>query len=240
MMRLSMVASDEEDENRIYIQLINLKEIHMVILIGNQKGGAGKSTITLLLANYLSEVQQQKVTVLDMDYQQSVSTKYEKAKILDNDAPYEVIPADLKHFPILLKVLTKNPQEIVLIDLPGKMDDDRLIPVILSGGLIISPFNYDEFSVDSTVLFAMVSSKINNHAPIVFIPNRIKSTVRYNTRNDVDNVLKKFGTVALSISDRIDFQRVDALHTPAILLPIVLPLFDEIYSSYINKKEVKC
>jgi len=114
----------------------------MVILIGNQKGGAGKSTITLLLANYLCELQQKKVTILDMDYQQSISSMYEKAKILDNEAPYEVIPADLKHFPILLKVLTKNPEEIVLIDLPGKMDDDGLIPVILSGDLILSPFNY--------------------------------------------------------------------------------------------------
>jgi len=212
----------------------------MVILIGNQKGGAGKSTITLLLANYLSEVQQQKVTVLDMDYQQSVSSKFEKAKILDNEAPYEVIPADLKHFPILLNVLTKNPHEIILIDLPGKMDDDGLIPVIVSGELILSPFNYDEFSVDSTLLFAMVASKINNQAPIVFIPNRIKSTVRYNTRDEVDTVLQKFGTVTLGLSDRIDFQRVDTLHTPAILLPLVLPLFDQLYASFIKNKEVKC
>lgn len=212
----------------------------MVILIGNQKGGAGKSTITLLLANYLTEIQQKKVTVLDMDYQQSVSTKYEKAKILDNDPPYEVIPVDLKHFPTLLKVLTKNPQEIVLIDLPGKMDDDDLIPVILSGDLIISPFNYDEFSVDSTLLFAMVVSKINNHAKMIFIPNRIKSTVKYMTRQTVDQVLSKFGTVALSISDRIDFQRVDTLHTPVILLPIVLPLFEHIYTSHMHSKEGKC
>ncbi|MCA5006139.1 ParA family protein [Sphingobacterium bovistauri] len=212
----------------------------MVILIGNQKGGAGKSTITLLLANYLSEVQQQKVTVLDMDYQQSVSSKYVKAKILDNDAPYEVIPADLKHFPILLKVLTKNPNEIVLIDLPGKMDDDGLIPVILSGDLIISPFNYDELSVDSTLLFAMVASKINNQAPIVFIPNRIKSNVRYSTRGEVDNVLKKFGTVTSGISDRIDFQRVSTLYTPAIVLPVILPLFDLIYETYIRRKDIIC
>lgn len=211
----------------------------MVILIGNQKGGAGKSTITLLLANYLCEAKQQKVTVLDMDYQQSVSSKYEKAKILDNQAPYEVIPADLKHFPMLLKVLTKNPEEMVLIDLPGKMDDDGLIPVILSGDLILSPFNYDEFSVDSTLLFAMVASKINNRSPMVFIPNRIKSTVRYHTRSEVDKVLMKFGTVSSGIADRIDFQRVDTLHTPAILLPVVLPLLDHIYANYIDRKEAK-
>src|SRR5690606_9900605 len=55
----------------------------MVILIGNQKGGAGKSTLTLLLANYLTAAQQRKVTVLDMDYQQSVSAKYEKARVLE-------------------------------------------------------------------------------------------------------------------------------------------------------------
>ena len=41
----------------------------MVIIIGNQKGGAGKSTLTLLLANYLTQNKKCKVTVLDMDYQ---------------------------------------------------------------------------------------------------------------------------------------------------------------------------
>jgi chromosome partitioning protein len=126
-----------------------------------------------------------------------------------------------------------------VIDLPGKMDDDRLIPVILSGDLILCPFNYDAFSVDSTLLFAMVAGKINNRAPIVFVPNRIKSNVRYDTRQQVDAVLAKFGTVSPPIADRIDFQRVDTLHTPAIVLPVVLPLLDLIYATHINKKEDK-
>jgi chromosome partitioning protein len=119
------------------------------------------------------------------------------------------------------------------------MDDDRLIPVILSGDLILCPFNYDAFSVDSTLLFAMVAGKINNRAPIVFVPNRIKSNVRYDTRQQVDAVLAKFGTVSPPIADRIDFQRVDTLHTPAIVLPVVLPLLDLIYATHINKKEDK-
>lgn len=211
----------------------------MVILIGNQKGGAGKSTLTLLLANYLTAQHGRKVTVLDMDYQQSVSAKHEKARVLENEAPYEVIPADLAHFPMLLKVLTKNPGEIVLIDLPGKMDDDGLIPVILSGDLILCPFNYDEFSVDSTLLFAMVAGKINNRAPIVFIPNRIKTTVRYNTRAEVDKVMANFGAVTTGIADRIDFQRVDTIHTPAIVLPVVLPVLDIIYTTHLAKEYKK-
>lgn len=210
----------------------------MVILIGNQKGGAGKSTLTLLLANYLTAAHKRKVTVLDMDYQQSVAAKYEKAKILDNDPPYEVIPVDLTHFPMMLEVLTRNPGETVLIDLPGKMDDDGLIPVILSGDVLLCPFNYDEFSVDSTLLFAMVACKINNRAPIVFVPNRIKATVRYDTRKEVDKVLAKFGRVTPGIADRIDFQRVDTLHTPAIVLPAILPLLDLIYATHFKKEEI--
>ena len=208
----------------------------MVILIGNQKGGAGKSTLTLLLANYLTSVHEEKVTVLDMDYQQSVSSKYEKAKVLENEAPYEILAVDLAQFPALIKVLTKNPKEIVLIDLPGKMDDDGLIPVILSGNVILCPFNYDEFSVDSTLLFAMVVKKINTKAPLIFIPNRIKSNVRYDTQMEVDRVMAKFGTVTPIIADRIDFQRVNTLHTPEIVLPVILPILNLIYDNYIKKQ----
>ena len=65
----------------------------MVILIGNQKGGAGKSTLTLLFANYLATIRKRRVTVLDMDYQQSIASKSEKAKILENQPDYEVIPS---------------------------------------------------------------------------------------------------------------------------------------------------
>ncbi|OOG19634.1 hypothetical protein BWD42_06905 [Sphingobacterium sp. CZ-UAM] len=208
----------------------------MVILIGNQKGGAGKSTLTLLLANYLTSVHEEKVTVLDMDYQQSVSSKYEKAKILENEPPYEIVAVDLAQFPILLKVLTKSPKEIVLIDLPGKMDDDGLIPVILSGDIILCPFNYDEFSVDSTLLFAMVVQKIHSRAPLIFIPNRIKSNVRYDTQMEVERVMSKFGTITPTIADRIDFQRVNTLHTPTIVLPAILPILNLIYDNYIKKE----
>ncbi|MGF7028565.1 ParA family protein [Sphingobacterium sp. HSC-15S19] len=208
----------------------------MVILIGNQKGGAGKSTLTLLLANYLTSVHEEKVTVLDMDYQQSVSSKYEKAKILENEPPYEILAVDLAQFPALIKVLTKNTKEMVLIDLPGKMDDDLLIPVILSGNIILCPFNYDEFSVDSTLLFAMVVKKINTKAPMIFIPNRIKSNVRYDTQMEVDRVMTKFGTITPIIGDRIDFQRVNTLQTPTIVLPVILPILSLIYDNYIKKQ----
>ncbi|MFF5380896.1 ParA family protein [Pedobacter suwonensis] len=207
----------------------------MVILIGNQKGGAGKSTLCLLLAYYLSMLKKKKVTVLDMDYQASISGKFEKAKILENDPIYEVIPSDLKYFPALLELLNQNRDEFVLIDLPGKMDDDLLIPIISSAELIICPFNYDEFSVDSTVLFSLVCREINSFAPVVYVPNRIKTTVKYETREEVDRVLSRFGKVSPCISDRIDFQRVGTVHIPAPLIPVFMPAMDFVYGSFMKK-----
>lgn len=209
----------------------------MLILIGNQKGGAGKSTLTLLLANYLAGERGRQVTVLDMDYQQSLSAKAEKAKILENDPLYEIVPADLGHFPAMQRKLGKVRNEIVLVDLPGKMDDDGLIPVFAAADMVLCPFAFDEFSVDSTLLFAMVLGKINKRAPLIFVPNRIKNTVKYETRTEIEKVLRAFGAVANGLPDRIDFQRINTFQTPIILYPVVLPLLDLIYEQYITRED---
>ncbi len=209
----------------------------MVIIIGNQKGGAGKSTLTVLFANYLSQIKKRRVTVLDMDYQQSVASKAEKAKILENVPDYDVVPADLKHFGTLQQVLSSKTDELVLIDLPGKMDDDGLISVFNSADIVLCPFAYDEFTVDSTLLFTMVLRKINAKAPFVFIPNRIKNTVKYETRSEVDKVLLKFGAVTPPISDRIDFQRLTTFHIPIAVHAVILPVFELIYENYLQREE---
>lgn len=208
----------------------------MIILIGNQKGGAGKSTITLALANYPATVRQRKVTILDMDYQQSIATKAEKAKILENEPLYDIVPTDLKQFPALLKVILQSRDEIALLDMPGKMDDDGLIPAIAAADLILCPFAYDEFTVDSTVLFAMVVKRINDHAPLIFIPNRIKQTAKYETRAEVEQVIRRFGKIAPALADRIDFQRISTFMTPLILYPVLLPVMELIYEQYVLGK----
>jgi chromosome partitioning protein len=207
----------------------------MIIIIGNQKGGAGKSTLTLLLANYLTLVKKRKVTVIDMDYQQSIAQKYEKAKILENEEPYEVIAAGLEDFPGMLELLKDNEDDLVLIDLPGKLDDDGLIPVFQSAALVICPFAYDEFSFESTVLFSVVLKKINPAARILFIPNRIKANVKFDTQQDVDEQLSKFGTVSSAIPDRVDFQRTNTFQTPLSLFPVIRPVFDNIYNDHLKK-----
>ncbi len=208
----------------------------MIIIIGNQKGGAGKSTFTMLLANYLAQVKKRKVTVIDMDYQQSVAQKFEKAKVLENEEPYEVVAAALEDFPGMVELLKAEKESLVLIDLPGKLDDDGLLPVFRSAGLVICPFAYDEFSFESTVLFSVVLKKVSPECQLLFVPNRVKANVRYETRTDVDEQLTKFGRVLDAIPDRIDFQRTNTFQTPLSVFPIIRPVFDSIYKQYLKLK----
>jgi chromosome partitioning protein len=211
----------------------------MLIIIGNQKGGAGKSTLTLLLANFLTLVKKRKVTVIDMDYQQSLAQKYEKNKAVEKQENYEIIAAGLEHFPSMYEVLRQSSEHIVIIDLPGKLDDDGLIPVFSAADLVLCPFSYDEFSFDSTVLFSVVLKKINPDGQLVFIPNRIKGNVRYDTAADVGEQLTKFGKITAPISDRVDFQRTDTFQTPLSLYPVILPVFEQIYADYVQLSAVK-
>lgn len=207
----------------------------MIIIIGNQKGGSGKSTLTLLLANYLTLAKKCEVTVIDMDYQQSIAQKYQKAKILENVEPYEVLAAELEAYPDLKEVLSANAKHIALIDLHGKLDDDGLLPVFRSADLVICPFAYDEFSFESTILFSVVLQKISPEVPVIYIPNRIKANVRYETKLDIESQLAKFGSVTQPLPDRIDFQRTNTFQTPLSVYPLIIPVFDKIFKEHIHK-----
>jgi len=203
----------------------------MNYLFGNQKGGVGKSTLTVLSANYLTLAKDREATIIDMDYQQSIAQKYDKAKILENAEPYEVLPSTLDTYPILHNVLSKNKSHAVLIDLPGKLDDDGLIPVFQSADVMICPFSYDEFTYESTVLFTVVFKRINPKARIFFIPNRIKANVKFEIMAEVNEQLAKFGQITAPIPDRIDFQRINTFMTPLTLYPLIAPVFELVFES---------
>jgi len=81
----------------------------------------------------------------------------------------------------------------------------------------------------------VVLRKINAKVPIAYVPNRVKATVKYETRNEVDEQLAKLGKVTTPLPDRIDFQRVSTFQTPLAILPAVLNAFEPIFKQYIDE-----
>jgi len=202
----------------------------MLIVFGNQKGGAGKTTLATLFANQLTLIKKREVIVLDMDYQKSLVSSYEKSKALENPELYEVIGADLEQFPALFEVLSskENQDKIIIIDLPGKIDDDHLLPIMRNTDIFVVPFTYDEKTYEATMLFTLLAHHLKPDAKKFFIPNRIKANVKYTIKESCDTQLSEYGYVTDSISDRIDFQRVTTKDIPASLLDTLEKSFEPI------------
>jgi len=200
----------------------------MVILIGNQKGGAGKSTLAMLCANYLSLVKKKLVTVLDMDYQKSLLSRFEDAKVLENPEPYQVVDVGLNKFPMVYDLLLSEPEQHIIIDLPGKIDDDDLIPVIEAADVIIIPFHYDKLTFQSTDLFALITNRLNPKSKKIFVPNLIKTSVKYDLKSAVDEHFKQYGIISSELPHRVAFQRLTTRDLPSDLLPLIEPIIKEI------------
>ncbi|MEN0053598.1 MAG: ParA family protein [Mucilaginibacter sp.] len=208
----------------------------MITLFGNQKGGVGKSTLAVLFANYLSLVQNKEVVLFDMDNQRSIYNKFQAAQVLENKPLYEVEIAEMEQFETINSIVRERPNLITLLDVAGNIENDNLMPIFKGVDLIICPFAYDEFSVGATIDFAEVVRTLNEEAIIIFIPNRIKTNVKYETLESVNKVLANYGAVTKPIPERIDFQRITTFETPASIIQAVSPVFDLIYNGFINQK----
>tara|TARA_R110002124_G_scaffold251800_1_gene417060 strand:- start:410 stop:1060 length:651 start_codon:yes stop_codon:yes gene_type:complete len=206
----------------------------MIILFANQKGGVGKSTLATLFSNFAVQKRERKVKVFDMDFQQSLYNKYLNSAQLENEKLYEVELSSIPGFKSIQKRADNDPTILTVIDLAGKMDDDNLVQVFKESELIICPFCYDEYSVTSTFEFCYVVKKVNPSSRIILIPNRVKSSVKYETLDSVKQALSQFGEVTSPVSDRIDFQRLTTSYTPESLAPILDPIFNKLFDDYIE------
>lgn len=269
----------------------------MRILIANQKGGAGKSTLCILFANYLAIEKKEEVLILDMDFQASVHEKWEtdwgvyrnniraqvyneivktvgasdelpfstKSKLtdefisqlidkhivnyqefegyrplLDTDTLeetrlYQVVKQDMEDYPNIKPLLANYEDGHVIIDLPGKMDDDNLVSVYQDADLIIVPTGYDQMTNVATLTFAQVVNAINPSAKVVFIPNRIKPGVKYELKADVRKHLQSFGLITEEIKDSVMYQRINTYSISTEVLDNVQPVFEQIYTKYLAK-----
>jgi chromosome partitioning protein len=212
------------------------KELAMIILFANQKGGVGKSTLAVLFSNFAVQKRKRKVKVFDMDFQQSLYNKYLNSNLLENEKLYEVELANIPGFKSIQKKANQDPSQLTVIDLAGKMDDDNLIQVFKEAELIMCPFCYDEYSVTSTFEFCYVVKKVNPSSKIILIPNRVKSSVKYETMESVNQALGQFGELSSPVSDRIDFQRLTTAYTPETLVPILDPIFNKLFNDHIETK----
>lgn len=131
-----------------------------IIVVSNQKGGTGKSTLCMLLANYLvKEFQVPVGAVIDTDLQKSIvkkrkedKKKYEGTIITD---PYQVVSYSLsnnKQIPAFISQLHQT-NLTYIIDTPGSLNDNGVFAFVALADYIICPFDFSAMTLYSTTEF---------------------------------------------------------------------------------------
>ena len=179
----------------------------MKIVFGNQKGGTGKSTLCILLANYLSLSRQEKVLVLDLDLQGTIADKRVKDSHVNDTFPYPVLKMDISEYPsVSAKLPTDN--TYILMDLPGNLENLDLKYILADADYIICPFEYEFGSYVSTLDFRDLCHRVAPNKQINFIPNKVQASVKYETKNVMHGELSLSGDISEAMPNRVFFQRI--------------------------------
>ena len=212
-----------------------------IITFANQKGGVGKTTLCTLFANYLV-AKGKRTIVIDCDGQQTIfeKRKADHKKYSDFKEPYKVQAFSIAD-PENVKNLMQNLRQLhgtVLIDAPGNLAQQGLIPLFVQSDYIVCPYQYETTSINSTVTFLgfLLQLKKRVHSmttKFFFVVNRHDK--RYGTERekqlwaDTDAQWSKFGIVTPKIEQRVEMQRYNTGGLMKTQEEIVTPAFDCIY-----------
>lgn len=148
------------------INLIHIEKMAKIIVYFTQKGGCGKSTLSIITAGYLYHTQKKKVLVIDADSQQTVQKKRNnEIEILEENLdfePYPVLSSTLADVALLIEK-NKDKYDYIIVDLPGSLSDPKILEVVYNSNFIITPCEHDALSLTHTLESAiLVTRKIKS------------------------------------------------------------------------------
>lgn len=169
------------------------------VAFSTQKGGAGKTTLTVLVASYLHYVKGYNVAVIDCDFpQHSISEMrerdlqmtmddehyklmaYEQFSSLGKKA-YEVIESSPENAMEDAKdVIEELKPDFVFFDLPGTINNPEVVKTLSFMDYIIAPISADRLVLESTLQYVIT---IND---ALITPGRAKIKGMYLLWNLVD------------------------------------------------------
>lgn len=189
-----------------------------IILFSNIKGGVGKSTLCAMFATYCVQ-KGIGVAVVDADLQQSLARQREREAAADEGAqlPWQLMSLDTSSIEGVAQMMEnlKSVPGWILIDCPGNLNDNGLLPVFRAADAVVVPISYEDIVVDATSVFIKVFKKISN-APLCFLPNRINDAEGTKSereqRIDTLKVLGQLGLVAPRIKQSVVIKRFSTLY----------------------------
>lgn len=167
----------------------------MIIVLGTQKGGVGKTTLAIAFANYLSLEYKKKVNVFDFDFQKSFYNKWKEDESLPDEKLYNVEVLEESPFEDINDIVAwSESDEIYLIDLAGTLDS-TYTDLLMYADYVVIPFEYSDVSIKSTLMFIFILANMGSEAEKIFIRSRYDKGYNYLNQEATDNEISKYGTI---------------------------------------------
>jgi len=207
-----------------------------IIAIANQKGGCGKTTLSVLLANYLA-AQKKAVMVLDADLQRSLATmRKNDLDFYRMEPPYEVIPIDIFDVEKVEETLNvaSDFEGTVIIDCPGYVGNNGLMSIFSRADAVIIPFEYEKIVLESTTDFVAllnnIKSESHSQAQTFFVPNRIPAQFGTSSEKALwrqcRSMFAMVGKVSPDIPLRSSLKRIDTYGNVSSQMELVKAAFE--------------
>ncbi|MFR3215913.1 MAG: ParA family protein [Dysgonomonas mossii] len=223
----------------------------MYVAFSTQKGGAGKTTLTVLVASYLHYVKGYKIAVIDCDYpQHSIAEMRERDfKMCENDEYYKgmlyeqfIRLEQKKAYPVVesntkdalddAEDLTKEGDyDFIFFDLPGTLNNEGLILTIASMDYIVAPIAADRLVLESTLdyLISVRDNIVNpgksNIKGIYLFWNMVDGREKSELYEVYENVIRdlEFPLLRTFIPDSKRFRREQSVSYKALFRSTLFP-----------------
>ena len=165
-----------------------MKKDTVLVAVCNQKGGVGKSTMTIMLAGYYHYLKGLNVAVIDCDYPQYslVRMKERDMRTVENSdyfkqllkSQYERIRKNAYTIggskaenarDAAEKLMNNGNYDLIIVDLPGTVNSSGVINTIVNMDYVITPIIPDRIVMQSSLSFSTIVwdyAKTSKEAPL--------------------------------------------------------------------------
>ena len=205
------------------------------VALSTQKGGAGKTTLTVLTASYLHYVRGIDVAVIDCDFPQYSIDEMRKRdlKNMEESVDFRRLTYDQfkrtnrKAYPVMVcrpdKAIAKanellempTPPKVIFFDLPGTMNNPGVVNTLANMDYIFCPIIADRVVMQSSLAFAQVindrfiTTGKTNIKGMYFVWNMVDGREKTNLYDAYEQLIAEMGLSSLDtcVPDSKRFRR---------------------------------